>query len=117
MARFWKEKLDSTRHRGYICSYTLGGDALPELSDNIIERCVYFVEVCSFTFQFASLAQIEECLAVFSQKIHPSSMEPGITLEHYWQCWEQRLPYWLFEEPKRLRVAKSLRRSLAKFSD
>ena len=96
-------------------TFWIGGLPVAAPHDNIVERWVYFVEVCSFTFQFQSLAQIEECLAFFSQKIHPSSMQPDITLEHYWQGWEQRLPRWLFEEPKRQRVARALQRALAEF--
>ena len=115
MARFWKEKLDPNKHTDFMKTMHVGGFPVGFSFDNLNSRWVYFVHVCSFTFQFQSLQQIEECLVHFSQKIHPSSMLPDVTLEHDWQSWEQRLPYWLFEEPKRKRVVKALQCALRAF--
>ena len=115
MARFWKEKLDPIKHTDYMRTTHIGGIHVQSPHDNLIERWVYFVSVCSFTFPFQSLEQIRECLSYFSQKVHPSSMQPDVTLEHYWQDWEQRLPYWLLEEPKRQKVVKALQTAITEF--
>ena len=115
MARFWKEKLDPAKHRDWMKTAHVGGFPVESAFDNLNERWVYFVHVCSFTFQFQSLQQIEECLAYFSQKVHPSSMVPNVMLEHEWQSWDQRLPHWLFEEPKRKCVIKALQCALQTF--
>lgn len=117
MARFWKELLDVERHTDHMSTLAVGGNPVARPADNIVERWVYFVEVCSFTFQFVSLKQIEECLFTSSQKIHPSSIEPNVTLEHYWQSWEQRIPLWLFEEPRRQKIVNALQRALIEFTD
>lgn len=88
----------------------------PEPSrDRLIERLDYFVEVCGFTFQFHSLEQVERALARFGRKLHPTSAQPGVTLEHYWQRWYERLPQWSLEEPKRVRVVSALSRALRHF--
>jgi hypothetical protein len=115
MARIWKERLDPDKHVDYMRTTHIGGFTVEAVRDRLIERDVYFVEVCGFTFQFQSLDQITEALAYFRQKTHPSSREPGVTLEHYWQRWYERLPQWLFEEPKRLRVVAALERAAETF--
>ena len=81
-------------------SIHIGGLPLQPPRDPLIRTWVYFVDVAAFTFQFQSLAQMNECLEFFRQKIHPTSIQPDVTLEHYWQRWYERLPRWLFEEPK-----------------
>ena len=106
MARFWKEKLDLDKHVDYMKTTHLSGFPVAPSHDNIRERWVYFVTVCSFTFQFQSIEQIQECLTHFEQKTHPSSALPNVTLEHCWQGWEQRLPYRLFENSKRQKSSK-----------
>jgi hypothetical protein len=116
MARIWKESVDPTRHVDYMATTHVGGFPVDPSPDRLIEREVYFVEVCGFTFQFQSLDQVHEALAHFEQKIHPTSRWPGITLEHYWQRWYERLPQWLLEEPKRRRVVAALRRAADTFS-
>ena len=54
-------------------------------------------------------------MAFFRQKLHPSSREPGVRFEHYWQKWNERLPQWLFDEPKRIKVVRALERAEAAF--
>lgn len=117
MSRHWKEPLDPERHVNHMETYAIGGSRPdPSPDDPLVKRWVYFVTVCSFTFQFQSVAQIEECLAFFTEKLHPSSLRPGVTLEHYWQRWYERLPHWLFEEPKRIQVVKALQAALTEFA-
>ncbi len=70
---------------------------------------VYFVRVCSFTFEFHSIEQIKLCLAYFDKKIHLSSrIDIGGADSWEVQRWYERLPMYLLEEPKRLRVVKAL---------
>ena len=84
---------------------------------------VYFVRVCSFTFEFHSLEQIEICLAYYSSKTHPSSLVHGLKVpSEKWGCdhwetqrWFERLPEWLMEESKRRRVVKALTTALSEF--
>ncbi len=83
--------------------------------DNLLQHWVYFVEVCGFLFQFQSLNQMEECLRHFSRKVHGTSREPGITLEHYWQRWFERLPRRLNRGSNRLRVARAMEQALIRF--
>ena len=115
MARLWTETLDPERHVDYMRTSHIGGFPPEPRRDRLIERPVYFVEVCGFTFQFHSLEQIERALAHFGRKIHATSAQSGVTLEHYWQRWYERLPQWLFEEPKRVRVVAALSRALRHF--
>ncbi len=93
----------------------VGGSPPEPTRDSLVERRVFFVAVCGFTFQFHSLEQIERALTHFERKILPSSAQPGVTLEHYWQQWHERLPQWLFEEQKRVRVVAALRGALRHF--
>jgi hypothetical protein len=98
-------------------SSQIGGAPIDAPRDRLIERWVYFVEVASFTFQFESLAHLNECLQFFRQKLHPTSRQPDVWLEHYWQRWFERLPQWLFEEPKRVKVVAALERAAKDFGE
>ena len=117
MARFWKERLDPNKHVDYMKTTHVGGFPVELAHDNIRVRWVYFVTVCSFTFQFQSMEQIRECLEFFSQKAHPSSASPNVALEHYWQEWEQRIPYRLCENSKRQKIIKALQTAIEEFRD
>lgn len=86
-------------------------------SDRLIEKWGYFVDVASFTFEFQSLDQLRECLIFFRQKIHASSRQPDVKLEHCWQRWFEKLPLWLFEEPKRVKVLAALERAHEEFGE
>ena len=115
MARWWSEPLDLERHRDFMSTSHIGGMEFEPPRDRLIERRVYFVEAAGFTFQFASLAQLRAALAYFGERVHPSSRRPGVALEHYWQQWFERLPQWLSEEPRRVRVVSALSRALQVF--
>ena len=112
MARMWTEPFDCERHVDYMQTTHVGGVVPQPPLDRLIERLVYFVEVCGFTFQFHSVEQLEQALDHFKQKTHPTSAQPGIALEHYWQRWFERLPQRLYEESKRRRVVEALSRAL-----
>lgn len=82
----------------------------------LLQRQVYFVRVCSFTFEFHSLQQIQTCLDFYEQKIQTSSRRDIGAADH-WECerWFERLPLYLREESKRQKVIKALREALKKF--
>jgi hypothetical protein len=82
----------------------------------LLQRQVYFVRVCSFTFQFHSVQQIQACFDFYDRKIQPSSRQHIGAADH-WECerWFERLPLFLREEPKRQRVIKALQNALDLF--
>jgi len=115
MARIWKEEFDSLRHSNKMWVV----DSVPHPKANFIPRWVIFVRVCSFTFEFHSLKQIQACLEYYSQKIHPSSRLP-VNAENYGDHWEaqrwyEQLPMYLLEGPKRQKVVKALASALEEF--
>lgn len=116
MSRHWREQLDAARHADQMTIH-VGGFQVDPPRDRLIEKWVYFVDLASFTFQFQSLDQLQQCLQFFRQKIHPTSRRPDVRLEHYWQSWFERLPQWLFEESKRLKVVAALERAAEDFRE
>ena len=115
MSRHWKETLDVNKHIDYMADHSIGGRSPVAPRDSLLTPDVYFVDVCSFTFQFQSIEQLRHCLSYFQIKIHPSGREAHVNYEHYWQPWYQRLPQYLFEEPKRKKVVVALERAQADF--
>jgi hypothetical protein len=113
MARIWREQLDLERHRDFMAGADDGGRPIDPLSS---DGWVYCVRECSFTFQFATVDQIQQCRDYFAAKLHPARRKPGVSLEHYWQLWFERLPPGLLAESKRLRVLKALEKALIQFS-
>ena len=88
---------------------------------SLSQREVFFVRVCSFTFEFHTVAQIELCLSHYRQKLLPSSRVDISGLcqgfEHYEaQRWFEQLPLYLREEPKRIKVVAALEEALRTFS-
>lgn len=114
MPRHWIEQFDSERHRDFMSSRWV--DGIPTDAELTCSTDVFFVAVAGFTFQFATLDQLHECLDWFRVKIHPSSRESGHNLEHYWQRWHERLPKGITKEPKRQKVVKALENALADFA-
>lgn len=77
----------------------------------------YFVEVCGFTFEFWSTAQIRAALVFFQQKVHPSSQVAKNWGEHdLTQRWYERLPLELQKNGKRERVIAALEEAIRTFS-
>jgi hypothetical protein len=124
MARIWKEEFDSIKHGGLP-------DALPDVTGPIrrhwaaptlMPHEVLLVCVCSFTFRFDTKEQLERVLAFYEQKTVPSSRQA----ESIWsqrggdhgeaERWYERLPMFLREEPKRLKVVKALREARKMFN-
>jgi hypothetical protein len=116
MSRHCREKLNPARHADQMTIH-VGGSPVEPPRDRLIEKSVYFVEVASFRFQFHSLNQLRECLVLFNQKIHPTSRQLNVWLEHYWQRWFEWLPQWLFEESKRVRVVAALEKAVTDFGE
>jgi hypothetical protein len=111
MPKIWKEELDTARHSNKMDALV---SYLPKISG--LAPYVYFVRVCSFTFEFHSIEQIKICLEYFEKKIHPSSrIEIGGADSWEVQRWYERLPMYLLEEPTRLRVVKALMSAIKVF--
>jgi hypothetical protein len=77
---------------------------------------VVFVRVCDFDFEFHDRVQLDACIRCYSKAIRPSGRLPVYTENfgaHHGatQRWFERLPLYLREEPKRLKVLKALDRA------
>lgn len=107
MVKIWKEESLESR--------TQHSTLLPQWN--------YFVEVCGFTFKFNSIEQLEEVLAYYSQKLHPSSIIPHLDQSpekidrSLIQRWYERLPLYLRKEPKRQKVVAALKQARQKIQD
>ncbi len=97
---------------------------VPSAGDSV-KKWSYAVHVCSFTFYFRSLEEIQEYLDYFSKKIHPSSAGWAGDRRTYLNvgdhsdrqtCFD-RLPLYLQERPKRQRVIRALQKALAEFNE
>lgn len=119
MSKIWKEVYDWKNHRNRMWGEGCEPEKTPDA--NLIPKWVYFVNVCSFTFEFHSVNQIETCYEFYSKKIRPSSCIPENDLWQYGgdhsetQRWFERLPQRLFKEPKRLKVLKALKQAIDEF--
>jgi hypothetical protein len=124
MATIWSEKFDPPKHHDSM--WPVPG--VPERdrwrTASLQTHTVYFVRVCSFTFEFHSIQQIEECLSFFAQKIRPSSrrdvrdFDPDPALVHSLaQRWHDRLPMHLLEERRRVPIVRALTQALKEFID
>ena len=112
MPRYWKERYAGARY----------GDnppePLPPPARGLVIQELMCVNVCSFTFKFYSDDEIREYIAFFEKKTHPSSTLPipeGSDSFFRWhsQRWYERLPMYLQEESKRVKVLKAPRKALA----
>jgi len=83
-----------------------------------------YVCVCSFTFRFTNIQQLEACLLYYGQKTRPTSKLPYRELRPFieqglrgWEIerWFERLPIHLLEEPKRQKVVKALTSALRRW--
>jgi hypothetical protein len=89
----------------------------PSLSD----YKVCLVTVCSFTFIFHSIEQVALCLDYYRREHQPSSRLPVYTENlggDHWetQRWFEKLPQYLLEKPKRMRVVKALEKAMQEYS-
>jgi hypothetical protein len=67
------------------------------------------------------LEQLDMCLDYYSKKIHPSSRINGAQFggADHWevQRWFERLPMYLLEEPKRIKVIRALTTAKRKWQE
>ena len=113
MAKIWSEIFDPRKH-GNPMSPIPGIPERDRLqSASLQTHRMFFVRVCSFTFSFQSLEQLQACFDYYDRKIQPSS-RMSTNGADTWEClrWFERLPLFLREEPKRQRVVKALREAL-----
>ncbi len=109
MAKVWREPLDPARHLDHFAP----GSARPRTGHGF----AYFVRVAGFTFELASIEQIQQCLAWFAQPIHPSQREQVFQPETgEWQHWHARLPAFIKRGSKRERVIKALELALREYT-
>jgi hypothetical protein len=115
MAQIWSEPFDGHKHQNQMLEVESSTSDYYR-APTLLQRPVYFVRVCSFTFEFHSLQQIQACLDYYARKIQPSSRQHIGAADH-WECerWFERLPLFLREESKRQRVVKALRDALKRF--
>ena|ERR1022692_1942225 len=90
-------------------------------SPTLTDYKVCLVTVCNFTFIFHSTEQITMYLDYYGAKHHPSSRLPVYTQnlggDHCeTQRWFEKLPQYLLEKPKRLKVVKALEKALHEYS-
>ncbi len=119
MAAIWKEAY-RPEHKGWppphptSTTHMPGFPLPPILPASLVPREVWFVRVCSFTFEFQTMEQLEACLAYYKQKIHPTSRVPEEHFGDHWEAqrWFERLPMYLLEEPKRMKVVAALEKGL-----
>jgi hypothetical protein len=112
VARFWKEIYDGRRY----------GDTPMELppayAKGLVKQELICVNVCSFTFKFATKDEIQEYIEFFGRKTHPTSRVPEQMLAKcsfgHWhsQRWYEKLPLYLQENPKREQVLKALKKAV-----
>jgi hypothetical protein len=111
MPRYWKEPYTGARY----------GDRLPNTlaapARGLVRQELICVSVCSFTFKFYGADEIREYVAFFEKKTHPSSTIPipegaDSFLRWHSQRWYERLPMYLQQEGKRVKVLKALRKAL-----
>lgn len=117
MSKVWREIADPMKHSDFISNSHIGGMPVTQPRDNLLEKWVYLVDVCNFTFQFASIEQVKECKAYFEQKVHPSTIGYHPPFEHYWQPWYCKLPKGINKDVKRQKVLKALHKILKKWDN
>jgi len=113
MSKLWREPADPKKHSDFMSSYNDGGVPIPKSRDNLIDKWVYFVSVCNFTFQFANIEQLKEAKNYFEQKIHKSNLDISHPPhEHYLHPWYCKLPKGITKDSKRTKVLKALNKAL-----
>jgi len=115
MTKVWREIADPEKHRDFMSTYNEGGAIVHKSRDNLIEKWVYLVDVCNFTFQFVNLDQVKECIKYFEKKVHPSTIDEHPPYEHYWQPWFCKLPKGINKDVKRQKVLKALNQVVEKW--
>jgi len=125
MAKIWKEAFG---HKTSKSGQHLSGpsDRMTRIGTKLpyaVPAEVWFVKVCGFTFSFHNLDQLNACLSYYSSKTHPSSIISSDVLAaglgedwrelRGWEIerWFERLPMFLLESAKSVKVIKALERA------
>jgi len=103
MSRHWIELYDPNLHEDHM-SRSFEADVQPIKGG----YNVYFVEVCSFIFQFHTISDLNEAIEYFSSKLHKKVTERPYQRTRHHQLWFERLPAGLAGGSKRERVVKAL---------
>jgi len=124
MARIWSESYDSLKHAQAFMPEQFGGWAAQSRQSHaptLIDHRVMLVRVCGFTFLFHTIEEMRACREYYAAKLHPSSRSAAaaravhaeeVTWRLEVQRWYERLPLYLREEPKRIRVLAALERAV-----
>jgi len=124
MARISKEKHSGGDHHWKVPEQVRRRRDKASNNSTLMPQDDIVVRVASFAFRFGSVEQLRDYLAYFRRKIHTSSRCPAKKLASElgddwrklrgWDVerWNERLPMYLFEEPKRQKVVKALERAL-----
>lgn len=87
-----------------------------EKAQKLIPYKVCLVTVCNFTFTFHSVMQLDLCIEYYSKDLQPTSRLPVYSQNFggdHWetQRWFEKLPQYLLEKPKRIKVLTALERA------
>lgn len=94
----------------------LTDDYARQMRKSPINKWIYYVYVCRFTFAFFSLESIPYYIRYYSTKILPSRILDTPHINHGMrQTLYSRLPMYLRDDSKRPRVVKALQSALADF--
>lgn len=116
MGKVWREIADPSTHSDFMSTHNEAGIPVTPSADQLIEKWVYFAEICDFTFQFVSLDQVRECIGYFERKTHQSTRSKHPPHEHYWHPWYCKLPKGLTRKNKRRKVLKCLYKILERWA-
>ena len=117
--RIWSEPYDSSRHRNPMGS-ELGepeGIARHWRARTLQPHRVILVRSAGFTFEFHSARQLRACLTFYAQRhlpsrrsAHAAAMVRSGEVTWRWEVerWHERLPLYLREESRRIRVCAAL---------
>lgn len=104
MARIWIEPYNAQSGPPIEYRRCTDSDA-HHRAPTLVSLNVLSVDVASFTFRIFCEQQVRDCLAYYEKQTHPSSRLSIGSAE--------RLPMFLLEQPKHLKVVKALRKALA----
>ena len=121
MARITIEDFDAMRHGNPMWYIDDAQRKRHQRAPTIVPYKVCLVKVCGFTFIFHSLPQLRLCLEYYSLEHQPSSRLPvydkNLGGDHWeTQRWFEKLPQFLLEKPKRVKVIAALKKALEVYS-
>jgi hypothetical protein len=119
MSQIKVEPYDGLKHRN--CMWGVNDDVETKSkryreAPTLAQYNVCLVTVCSFTFEFHDIAQLDACLEYYRRDHQPSSRLP-IYIENLFaphsetQRWFEKLPQYLLEKSKRPKVIAALEKA------